>query len=152
MSLYTTISDGIKDAMRAKDKVRLSALRDVKSKLMLEATKTGVDGDAIEDAKAMAILNKLYKQRTETAILYAEQGRPDLEAEERAQAAVIEAYLPQQLSEEEIEQRVKTILAEMGATSMADMGRAMGAANAAMSGQADGKIISRFVKTALQNN
>ena len=94
MSLYTTISDGIKDAMRAKDKERLSALRDVKSKLMLEATKTGVDGDAIEDAKAMAILNKLYKQRTETATLYAEQGRPDLEAEERAQAAVIEAYLP----------------------------------------------------------
>ena len=152
MSLYTTISEGIKDAMRAKDKERLSALRDIKSKLMLEATKTGVDGDAIEDAKAMAILNKLYKQRTETATLYAEQERPDLEAEERAQAAVIEAYLPQQLSEEEIEQRVKAILVEVGATSMADMGRAMGAASAAMSGQADGKIISRFVKAALQNN
>ncbi|MDA0302931.1 MAG: GatB/YqeY domain-containing protein [Bacteroidetes bacterium] len=152
MSLYSTISEGIKDAMRAKDKDRLSALRDIKSKLMLEASKTGADGDSIDDATAMAILNKLYKQRTETATLYAEQGRPDLEAEERAQAVAIESFLPQQLSEAEIEQRVNTILAEIGATSMADMGRAMGAASASMAGQADGKLIATFVKAALQNN
>ena len=152
MSLYSTISEGIKDAMRAKDKDRLSALRDIKSKLMLEASKTGADGDSIDDATAMAILNKLYKQRTETATLYAEQGRPDLEAEERAQAVAIESFLPQQLSEAEIEQRVNTILAEIGATSMADMGRAMGAASASMAGQADGTLIATFVKAALQNN
>ncbi len=151
MSLYTTISEGIKDAMRAKDKDRLSALRDIKSKLMLEASKTGADGDSIEDATAMAILNKLFKQRTETAAIYAEQGRADLEAEERAEAAVIESFLPQQLSADEIETRVKAILADINATSMADMGRAMGAASASMAGQADGKLIATFVKAALQN-
>jgi len=151
MSLYTTISEGIKDAMRAKDKDRLSALRDIKSKLMLEASKTGADGDSIEDATAMAILNKLFKQRTETAAIYAEQGRADLEAEERAQAAVIESFLPQQLSADEIETRVKGILTDINATSMADMGRAMGAASASMAGQADGKLIATFVKAALQN-
>ena len=151
MSLYTTISEGIKDAMRAKATDRLSALRDIKSKLMLEASKTGADGDSIEDATAMAILNKLFKQRTETAAIYAEQGRADLEAEERAQAAVIESFLPQQLSADEIETRVKGILTDFNATSMADMGRAMGAASASMAGQADGKLIATFVKAALQN-
>jgi uncharacterized protein YqeY len=151
MSLYTTISEGIKDAMRAKDKDRLSVLRDIKSKLMLEASKTGADGDSIEDATAMAILNKLFKQRTETAAIYAEQGRADLEAEERIQAAVIESFLPQQLSPDEIETRVKAILTDINATSMADMGRAMGAASASMAGQADGKLIATFVKAALQN-
>ena len=137
--------------MRAKDKDRLSALRDIKSKLMLEASKTGADGDSIEDATAMAILNKLFKQRTETAAIYAEQGRADLEAEERAQAAVIESFLPQQLSADEIETRVKGILTDINATSMADMGRAMGAASTSMAGQADGKLIATFVKAALQN-
>jgi uncharacterized protein YqeY len=85
MSMYSTISDGIKDAMRNKDRERLAALRDVKSKLMLEATKTGADGNDIADATVLAILTKLFKQRSETADLYAEQGRADLEAEERAQ-------------------------------------------------------------------
>ena len=122
MSFYSTISDGIKDAMRARDKDRLSALRDIKSKLMIEATKTGADGDSIDDATALSILNKLYKQRMETATLYAEQGRADLEAEERAQAAAIETFLPQQLSEEEIGARVATIIESTGASSMADMG------------------------------
>ena len=150
MPLYNTISEGIKDAMRAKDRDRLSALRDIKSKLMLEASKTGADGESIEDATAMAILNKLFKQRTETAALYAEQGRPDLEKEERAQAAVIESFLPKQLDSDEIKKRVLAILQEIGATSMADMGKAMGAASAAMAGQADGKIIASFVKEALQ--
>ncbi len=151
MSFYSTISDGIKDAMRARDKDRLSALRDIKSKLMIEATKTGADGDSIDDATALGILNKLYKQRMETATLYAEQGRADLEAEERAQAASIETFLPQQLSEEEIGARVATIIESTGASSMADMGKVMGAANAAMAGQADGKIIATFVRQHLQN-
>ncbi|MDA0913365.1 MAG: GatB/YqeY domain-containing protein [Bacteroidetes bacterium] len=152
MSMYTTISDGIKDAMRSKDRERLAALRDIKSKLMLEATKTGADGDDIPDATVMAILNKLYKQRTETAALYAEQGRGDLEAEENAQAAVIAEFLPKQLTESEIESEVQAIIAETGASSMADMGKVMGMASSRMAGKADGKLIASFVKTALSNS
>lgn len=151
MSMYTTISDGIKDAMRNKDRERLAALRDIKSKLMLEATKTGADGDDIPDATALAILTKLFKQRTETAELYAEQGREDLEAEERAQAAVIAEFLPQPLTEDEIKAEVAAIIAETGATSMADMGKVMGLASSRMAGKADGKVISGFVRAALNS-
>lgn len=151
MSMYTTISDGIKDAMRNKDRERLAALRDIKSKLMLEATKTGADGDDIPDATALAILTKLFKQRTETADLYAGQGREDLEAEERAQAAVIAEFLPQPLTEEEIKAEVAAIIAETGASSMADMGKVMGLASSRMAGKADGKVISGFVRAALNS-
>ena len=151
MSMYTTISVGIKDAMRSKDRERLAALRDIKSKLMLEATKTGADGDDIPDATVMAILNKLYKQRTETAALYAEQGRGDLEAEENAQAAVIAEFLPKQLSEAEVEAEVRAIIAETGASSMADMGKVMGLASSRLAGKADGKVIADFVKATLAN-
>jgi uncharacterized protein YqeY len=151
MSMYSTISDGIKDAMRNKDRDRLAALRDVKSKLMLEATKTGADGDDIPDATVLAILTKLFKQRSETADLYAEQGRADLETEERAQAAVIAEFLPQPLTEEEIKAEVAAILAETGASGMADMGKVMGIASSRMSGKADGKIISGIVLAALNS-
>jgi uncharacterized protein YqeY len=149
--MYSTISDGIKDAMRNKDRDRLAALRDVKSKLMLEATKTGADGDDIPDATVLAILTKLFKQRSETADLYAEQGRADLETEERAQAAVIAEFLPQPLTEEEIKAEVAAILAETGASGMADMGKVMGIASSRMSGKADGKIISGIVLAALNS-
>ena len=149
MSMYSTISDGIKDAMRNKDRERLAALRDVKSKLMLEATKTGADGNDIPDATVLAILTKLFKQRSETADLYAEQGRVDLEAEERAQAAVIAEFLPQPLTEEEIKAEVATILAETGASGMADMGKVMGIASSRMAGKADGKVIAGIVRAAL---
>ena len=149
MSMYSTISDGIKDAMRNKDRERLAALRDVKSKLMLEATKTGADGNDIPDATVLAILTKLFKQRSETADLYAEQGRADLEAEERAQAAVIAEFLPQPLTEEEIKAEVATILAETGASGMADMGKVMGIASSRMAGKADGKVIAGIVRAAL---
>ena len=151
MSMYSTISDGIKDAMRNKDRERLAALRDVKSKLMLEATKTGADGDDIPDANVMAILTKLFKQRSETADLYAEQGRADLEAEERAQAAVIAEFLPQPLTEAEIQSEVEAIIAETGAASMADMGKVMGIASSSMAGKADGKIIAGIVRAALNS-
>ena len=151
MSMYTTISNGIKDAMRNKDRERLAALRDIKSKLMLEATKTGTDGDDIPDATAMAILTKLFKQRSETADLYAEQGREDLEAEERGQAAVIAEFLPQPLTEEEIKAEVTAIIAETGALGMADMGKVMGMASSRMAGKADGKVISGFVRAALNS-
>ena len=151
MSMYSTISDGIKDAMRNKDRERLAALRDVKSKLMLEATKTGADGNDIPDATVLAILTKLFKQRSETADLYTEQGRADLEAEERAQAAVIAEFLPQPLTEEEIKAEVAAILAETGASGMADMGKVMGIASSRMAGKADGKVIAGIVQAALNS-
>ena len=151
MSMYSTISDGIKDAMRNKDRERLAALRDVKSKLMLEATKTGADGNDIADATVLAILTKLFKQRSETADLYAEQGRADLEAEERAQAAVIAEFLPQPLTEEEIKAEVAAIIAETGAASMADMGKVMGIASSRMASKADGKVIAGIVRVALNS-
>lgn len=151
MSMYSTISDGIKDAMRNKNRERLAALRDVKSKLMLEATKTGADGNDIPDATVLAILTKLFKQRSETADLYAEQGRADLEAEERAQAAVIAEFLPQPLTEEEIKAEVAAIIAETGAASMADMGKVMGIASSRMAGKADGKVIAGIVRAALNS-
>ena len=151
MSMYSTISDGIKDAMRNKDRERLAALRDVKSKLMLEATKTGADGNDIPDATVLAILTKLFKQRSETADLYAEQGRADLEAEERAQAAVIAEFLPQPLTEEEIKAEVAAIITETGAASMADMGKVMGIASSRMAGKADGKVIAGIVRAALNS-
>lgn len=149
MSIYLSISDGIKDAMRSKDRERLSALRDMKSKLMLEMTKTGVDGSEIPDDVAQKILSKLHKQRLETAELYAGQDRADLEAEELAQAAVIEAFLPAKLSEEAIAQTVRDIIAQLGASGMGDMGKVMGAANAQMGAQADGSVIAAIVKRQL---
>ena len=149
-NLANSISEGIKDAMRAKDRDRLSALRDIKSKIMLEATKEGA-GDSVDDAATMSILSKLLKQRKETAALYHEQGRADLAAEEEAQAAVIQEFLPAALTEEEIKARVMDIIAQTGATSMADMGKVMGLASKAMAGQADGKVISQFVRAALQS-
>jgi uncharacterized protein YqeY len=152
MSFYTTISNGIKDAMRSKDKERLSALRDIKSKMLLEATQTGADAENIDDATAFAILNKLYKQRNESAEIYQQQGREDLESEERSQAKVISEFLPKQLSEDEISSNVAAIIQEMGASSMAEMGKVMGRASASMAGKADGKLIAQFVKTQLQNH
>ena len=115
---------------------------------MLEATKEGA-GDSVDDATTLAILSKLLKQRNETAVLYKEQGREDLAAEEEAQAAVIQEFLPAALTEAEIEAKVAEIIASTGASSMADMGKVMGLASAAMAGQADGKVISGFVRKAL---
>ena len=149
-TLADQISDGIKDAMRAKDRERLAALRDIKSKILLEATKDGA-GHQVDDATTMAILSKLVKQRNETAALYREQGRADLAEEEEAQAKVIQEFLPAALTEDEIEAKVKEIIASTGASSMADMGKVMGLASATMAGQADGKVISGFVRKILSS-
>lgn len=149
-NLADTISAGIKDAMRAKDRDRLAALRDIKSKIMLEATKGGA-GDEVDDTTTLAILSKLLKQRNETAELYRDQGRSDLAREEEAQAEVIQEFLPADLSEADIEAKVAEIITSTGATSMADMGKVMGLATAAMAGQADGKVISTFVRKALSS-
>ena len=148
-SLANSISEGIKDAMRAKDRDRLSALQDIKAKSCSRPPKRR--RDSVDDAVTMSILSKLLKQRKETATLYNEQGRADLAAEEEAQAAVIQEFLPAALSEEEIKARVTDIIAQTGASSMADMGKVMGMASKAMAGQADGKVISQFVRSALQS-
>ena len=148
MTLTERINNDIKEAMKARDQQKLAALLDIKSKLLLEATKGGGDG-SVDEEVGLKILNKLYKQRVETAELYITQERPDLAEEETTQADVIKAYLPEALSEAEIQTIVKDILKETGASSMADMGKVMGLASQKMAGRADGKLISQFVRQAL---
>lgn len=148
MALTDQINDDIKTAMRAKDRHTLEALRAIKSALLLEATKSG-SGDEIPDDVGNKLLQKLYKQRQESASLYAEQGRSDLADEEQQQAAVIERYLPKQMSEDEIRTAVRAIIGQVGATSTADMGKVMGVGTKQMAGKADGKIIARIVKEEL---
>ena len=146
--LHSQITNGIKDAMRAKDKVKLATLRDAKSKFMLEQSKTGATED-LSDSEAIKILSKLYKQRLETAEVYKSQSREDLAEDELAQAKVLSEYLPSALNDSEIESKVIEIISELGASGMADMGRVMGIASAAMAGRADGKVISGFVRSNL---
>ena len=147
MSLTETINTDIKNAMKAREKEKLAALRAIKSALLLEASKDG-SGEVSEEAE-MKILQKLHKQRKDAAALYEEQNRPELLEDEVFQAGVIEAYLPAQMSEEEIGEVVKSIIAKTGASSPADMGKVMGAAMGQLAGKADGKIISMLVKKYL---
>lgn len=147
MSIASTINDHIKQAMLAKDKDRLAALRDVKSKILLEATSGS--GSEVSDEVAMKICLKLYKQRMETYELYMAQGREDLASDELIQAKVIEEFLPKQLSEEEINAEIKTAIATLGVTGPQDMGKLMGHLSAKLSGKADGKLIASLVKAAL---
>ena len=146
--LHSQINSGIKDAMRAKDKVKLATLRDAKSKFMLEQSKTGATED-LSDGEAIKILSKLYKQRLETAEVYKSQTREDLAEDELAQAKVLSEYLPSALDNSEIESKVIEIISELGASGMGDMGKVMGIASAAMAGRADGKVISGFVRSNL---
>lgn len=148
MNFTERINEDIKTAMRNKDTAKLTALRDIKSKILLEATKDGSSGE-LPEATGMQILNKLYKQRMDSAAIYKEQGREDLLSEELAQAEVIKAYLPEQLSEDEIKAVVSEIISSTGASGMADMGKVMGAASQKMAGKADGKVISVIVKSML---
>ncbi len=148
MTLQDRISADMKEAMKAKDKVRLAALRDIKSKIMLALTETS-GADTLDDAAVTKIMAKQLKQREDTLAIYNEQGRADLAAEEQAQAEVIRAYLPQPLSDEELAAAVQSLVTELGASSMADMGKVMGAASAKFAGQADGKAISALVRSIL---
>lgn len=150
MALTDQITADIKAAMKARNKERLAALRDIKSKLMLEMTKEGGDGN-VDDAVGQKILNKLYKQRMDAAAIYGEQGREDLQAEELAQAEIIKEYLPEQMSDADLEAAVQGFITELGASSMADMGKVMGKASGALAGKADGKRISEVVKRILGN-
>jgi uncharacterized protein YqeY len=147
MSIATTINDHIKQAMLAKDKDRLAALRDVKSKILLEATSGS--GAEVSDEVAMKICLKLYKQRMETYELYIAQGREDLASDEMIQAKVIEEFLPKQLSEDEIKAKINEAIASLGVSGPQDMGKLMGHLSAKLSGKADGKLIATLVKAAL---
>ena len=148
MTLFEQVSKDIVVAMKAKDKVRLQALRNIK-KYFIEAKTAPGANDTLEDAAALKILAKLAKQGRDTAALYTEQGRPDLAEEEMAQAQVVGEYLPKALSAEELEAEVKAIIAETGASSPKDMGKVMGVATKKLAGRADGKAISALVKQLL---
>lgn len=140
--------DSIKDAMRAKDTVTLESLRAVKSAILLAQTESGAK-EEISEEEEVKLLQRLVKQRKDSAKIYIEQGRQDLADPEIAQAAVIEKFLPAQLSEEEVEAVVKRIIADNGFSGMADMGKVMGIASAELGGSADGKTISTVVRKNL---
>ncbi len=148
MSLFDQVSKDIVAAMKAKDKVRLEALRNIK-KFFIEAKTAPGANDTLDDAVALKILAKLAKQGRDTAALYHKQNRPDLAEEEEAQAKVIEEYLPKALTPEELETEVKAIIAQVGATSAKDMGKVMGVASKQLAGRADGRAISTLVKQLL---
>lgn len=148
MALFEQISKDIVEAMKAKDKVKLEALRNVK-KLFIEAKTAPGANDTLTDADAIKIMAKMVKQGKDAAGIFTSQGRTDLAEEELAQVHVLEAYLPQPLSAEELEAALRDIIARVGATSPKDMGKVMGTASKELSGRADGKAISTLVKQLL---
>ena len=149
MSLKLTIENGIKDAMRAKDADRLRALRAIKSMILLEET-SGSSADGLSADAEMKILMKAAKQRRDSLEVYVAQNRPDLAEKEQAELAIIEEFLPKQLSDAELTAKITEIIAAVGATSPADMGKVMGAASKQLAGLADGKAISEKVSELLK--
>lgn len=148
MSLEQQISKGIMEAMKAKDTARLSALRNAK-KYIIEAKTAGPEIAELADADVLKIISKLAKQGADSAALFREKGREDLAAEELAQVAVYQEYLPKQLSAEELTAEVRAIIAEVGASSMKEMGKVMGVATKRLAGRADGKEVSAKVRELL---
>lgn len=148
MSLKSQIDSDIKEAMKSKDKDALRALRAIKSLIMLEETKGGDSGD-LSEADEIQILSKAAKQRRESARIYHEQGRAELAKNEEDEIKVIEKYLPKQLSEDELKEKLSEIINQVGATGPKDMGKVMGSASKALAGKADGKAIANMVKTLL---
>lgn len=148
MTLEEQISEGIKDAMKAKDKVRLETLRNIKKVILEVKTRPGA-GDNVDDAECIKIIQKLAKQSKESADIYKQQGRPDLYEQEAAQLVVLEGFLPKQMSDAELTEALKAIIAAVGASSAQDMGKVMGAATKQLAGKADGKAISAKVKELL---
>lgn len=148
MSLEARITEDMKAAMRNKDKIALETIRAIKSGILLAKTET-VAKETLTTEDELKVLTKLKKQRQDAATIYRQQNRVDLAEAEEAQMAIIETYLPAQLSEEEISAKVKAIITESGAEGMKDMGKVIGLANKAMAGQADGKTISTIVKQLL---
>ena len=150
MSLEQKVMDSMKEAMKAKDAQALESLRAIKSALLLAQTETGSKTE-ISGEEEIKILQKLVKQRKDSATIYNEQGRSDLADPELAQVKVIEKFLPEQMDEAEVEKIIASIIAETGASTMADMGKIMGMANAKIAGKADGKTISKIVKQKLNS-
>ena len=148
MALFEQISEDIKDAMKARDKVALETLRNVK-KVFLEAKTAPGANDTLSDEDALKLMQKLVKQGKDAAQIYVGQNRQDLADEELAQVAVIERYLPKMLSGEELEAAVKAIIESVGATSMKDMGKVMGTATKQLAGKAEGRAINEMVKKLL---
>ena len=148
MDLFERVSEDIKNAMKAKDKVALETLRNVK-KVFLEAKTAPGANDTLADADALKLLQKLVKQGKDSAAIYVGQGRQDLADAELAQVAVLEKYLPKQMSAEELEAELKKIIAEGGATTAKDMGKVRGVASKALAGKAEGRAISEAVKRLL---
>lgn len=142
------MSKQIMEAMKAKDTVRLSALRNIK-KYIIEAKTSGTAVDTLPDADVVKIISKLAKQGSDSAAIYTQQNRPDLAGEELAQVRVMQEFLPRQMTAEELAAAVREIIAEVGAESMKDMGKVMGVASKRLAGQADGKDISAKVKELL---
>lgn len=147
MSLEKLIMDEIKTAMKAKDKETLEALRAVKSALLL--AKTGKDSKEMDEKGEIALLQKLVKQRKDSADIYKQQNRDDLYNKEMKELKIISRFLPEQMSANELEQKIKTIIEKTGASSMADMGKVMGIARIELAGKADGKSIAGTVKRLL---
>ena len=148
MSLEAKIMDHMKEAMRAKDSVALEALRAIKSAIILAKTEAGATDTLTEDQE-IKMLQRLVKMRKDSAEIFTTQNRPDLAEPELAQIAVIEKFLPAQLSEEEVEAVIAKIISETGASGIASMGKVMGLASAQIGGQAEGKVISGIVKKLL---
>lgn len=148
MSLQAKIMDAMKSAMKSKDSVALEALRAVKAELLLAQTQSG-SKEEISEEEEIKILQKLVKQRKDSAAIFSEQGRADLVEPELAQVAVIEQFLPKQLSNEEVEAIIAKIIADGNHAGMAAMGQVMGMASKELAGKADGKTISTIVKTLL---
>lgn len=150
MDLFERVSEDIKNAMKAKDKVALETLRNVK-KVFLEAKTAVGANDTLANADALKIMQKLVKQGKDSAAIYVQQGRQDLADAELAQVAVIEKYLPKQMSAEELETELKQIIAQVGAAGPKDMGKVMGVASKALAGKAEGRAISETVKKLLNS-
>ncbi|MCF2875335.1 MULTISPECIES: GatB/YqeY domain-containing protein [unclassified Tenacibaculum] len=147
MSLQKQVMDKMKEAMKSKDTVALTALRALKSAFMLAKTESGAG--ELSEAEELKIIQKQVKQRKDSADVFSEQGREDLAEPELAEAAVLEQFLPEALSEEEIEKVVKETIKKVGAEGMKDMGKVMGIVSKQLAGQADGKIISTIVRKNL---
>ena len=146
--LFDQISADIKKAMLARDKVTLEALRGIKKEFLEAKTAKGGDG-TLHDDQGVKIMQKMVKQRKETALIYREQNRSELAENELAEAAVIEKYLPQQMSDAELEAAVTAIIAQVGATGPQDMGKVMGVATKQLAGKTEGRLISEKVKALL---
>lgn len=148
MSLEQQVAEGIKKAMLAREEANLRSLRAIKSAILNAKTSEGFSGE-ISPAEEIKMLQKLVKQRKDSLEIYEKQGREDLASKEKEEIAVIESFLPKQMSEDEIKAAVAKIIADTGSSSMADMGKVMGAANKELSGKADGKTLAAVVKQLL---